>query len=362
MIIAIDQGSSATKILVIDPRSGKIIKRKRIPLKRLTGVEIVASVKSALSFAGDKNAVIGIASQRSTLCFFSKEGVPKKMLIPWWEHRKSPGTDPGFFRASTGLPLLPNWWAGKLSEHLPIDSSTRVGTVDTLLLAALTRGRSYRTDFSNAARTGLLDIHKRRRTRELLELFRIPRDLPLPEISPSLFDFGANVHAMMGDAGASLMGATGGARGILNLTLGTGGFLHYPVEKMAPPEGLYLAPAWQAQGRIRWTLEAAVPGMASVYKEELKKGRKLDAIYDGLAALLARAIERFPEKPRLIVAGGGLSHSDSFLQKISDLSGLPVAQARDTETTAWGAAMLAARSIGVLLKPIGHHPPLMPRS
>lgn len=370
-ILAIDQGSSATKALLLD-EGGRVLQRFRSAISKLTQKSVLGSVDKILREVNP--AVIGIANQRSTLCFLERNE-----LIPWWEQNGVLAADPKIFRAATGLPALPNWWAGKVARFAR--PGERVGTVDTLLI-----GR-YLTDFSNAARTGLLDIYKRRRTRELLEMFGVNN--PLPEICPSLFDYTPKIKAVLGDAGASLMGMTGGARGIMTVTLGTGGFLHMPCAAATiPPDGLYLAPAWQAEGRICWTLEAAIPAMAKALSyvdhnpratprdsklriflapeglgalskkrgiqkfgdwEGASAGERLGAIYTGLASLVAMAVEKFPERPRLIVTGGGLSRIEYLTNKISELTGIPVTRVAESETTAYGAAMLAARAIGVRL-------------
>lgn len=401
MIVAVDQGSSSTKALVIDPKSGKIRRRIRIPLPVMTPRSIITSVIRVLK--NQKASVIGIANQRSTLCIFPVDGsLPGKIakLVPWWE---TSGIDPSCvsshakkrFRIATGLPFLPNWWAGKLAKNIEKrGGSEMAGTVDAMLLTSLTG--VCRTDTSNAARTGLFDIHRLVRTNELLDLFGIPRDFPLPEIVRSDFDFGAGVRAVLGDAGASLLGATGGEPGIMNLTLGTGGFIHLPISKIRPaPEGLYVAPAWHEKRGVRWALEGAVPGMALALREGMRVarlprrvrarssdliaivlpvgmgafgshekgiwlhgdwanasgGEKMGALYRGLAFLVARAVSRFPE-PRAILAGGGLSQSDFMLQAISDLTGHRIRRVQEPETTAWGAAMLAARAINCRLGPV----------
>ncbi len=396
-ILAIDQGSSATKAVVFDAR-GRILGTGRAAVQGKTASAIVESVERAVRRAGGFHGVdaIGIANQRSTLARWDSQGRPMGRLVSWWERtgldpaRVSPRTRTRFRRA-TGLPLLANWWAGKFSR---LGAPPRTGTVDSLLLAWLSRGETFATDLSNAARTGLVDLSTLERSPALLDLFGVPRDAHLPVIRPSRSDWGGGIRAVLGDAGAGLLGATGGETGIASLVLGTGAFLQVPTpRRIRPPEGLYLAPAWSDARRVRWVLEGAVPGCASALVAGLRavglsetatrriapraprtdlrallapnglgaigpadiegvriegdwrgapSEERLGAIYLGLAHLVARVVARLPRQPRGIVASGGLSRSRFLLAAVADLSGVPVSASREAETTARGAAMLAS--------------------
>jgi glycerol kinase len=424
LILAIDQGSSATKTVLVDPSSGRVISTGRASVRSLKARAIIESVRVAVTAAlrsaprRPSEVVIAIANQRSTLCFFDHQGSPRGDVIPWWaltglNPEDCSARERGEFRAATGLPLLPNWWAGKLAHELgnPERHGLRYGTVDTLLLGFLTRGATWATDLSNAARTGLVNLKRRVRGLELIRLFDLD-GLALPVLKPSVAEFGrvtagvlpvgGRIVAVAGDAGMSLAGGTGGARGVMNATLGTGGFLHLPVFASAkPPDGVYLAPAWQA-ARIHWALEASVGPLNKALKsglvaaglekrsarrivptpasegvmailapdgfgalgpagkgvrfiggwKRLSDAEKLGALLEGLALLLARGVARFPERPRCIVAGGGLSRIPFLLQRLADLTGCDVAPLESSETTAWGAVRLAARSLGQDLPPL----------
>ncbi len=415
LILAIDQGSTFTKALVVDPGSGTILASGRAPVEDLRAESLIRSVRAALRNISSKGKfrrrtiVVAIANQRSTLCCFDAAGLPRGKVVPWWDRSGLSTADVTSstarrFQELTGLPLLPNWWGGKLGKTARRDApGLRYGTVDTLLLAWLTGGASFMTDISNAARTGLVDVRRGRRSPALAKILGVPPAIPLAEVRSSLDDFGAldpsriglagRIHAVLGDAGASLMGATGGRAGVLCLTLGTGAFLHMPLPgPTTPPDGLYLAPAWKARRRVQWTFEAAIPAMSAALAEGLAAAglrpgmemriaprsprkrldafllpsgggalgpdwsgirlegawrtaspeEKLGALYEGLALLVARGIRHFPSRPGLIAAGGGLSRSPFLLQAIADLSGVPVAPLREAETTAWGVARLAA--------------------
>ncbi|MEK8022277.1 MAG: FGGY family carbohydrate kinase [Candidatus Hydrogenedentota bacterium] len=432
MIIAIDQGSSATKVIVVGG-DGSILGASTQPVTSRAAEAVTSSVLKATRGAvkglriSPRQTIIGISAQRSTIARFDGSGNPCGEVIPWWDRsglqqEDVAARDAERFTRATGLPLIPNWFAGKLAKLLPLEPGLRAGTVDTLLMAWMTGGRIYRTDFSNACRTGLVDLHLRKRTDTLRKLFRIPEELKLAEIAASDAYFGAvtrpgfpvhgRIGAVMGDAGASLMGATGGRAGIMHMTLGTGGFLQYPVAASTHPRGgLYLAPAWKSGRIIRWTLEASIPAMASALNAGLKAvglpsdaarrmtprstGRlhallapngmgaigpthvtglhfvgpwkrapdeeKLGALLEGLAFLMARAILIFPERPRRITAGGGLSRLPFLLQSIADFTGIPVTPLAEPETSAWGTAMLASNKTAHQLNHIPWLKPISPR-
>lgn len=352
-VLAIDQGSSSTKALVYDCLEGTLKVRggARVSLKGDRARDIITSVRAAaceaMRRAGARGAVsaVGIANQRSTLCWFRRDGTPVGRVVPWWSEaglraEEVSDAERKRFRAKTGLVLLPNWWGGKLARTRRPRGAARVGTVDALVLAYLTAGRSYRTDLSNAARTGLVDIGTGTRDPWLLRFFGVPEDLQLPEVAPSASLHGrveagrlpgaegAPILALVGDAGAALYSATGGRFGIGVLTLGTGGFLQVPAHRTTrPPEGVYLAPAWKAGGRTRFAFEVSAG--------RLPKDRTT------AAERIVEAARRLPLLPGRIVAGGGRAADGVLLEKIARRLGVSVEPADDLETTARGAAALA---------------------
>lgn len=108
------------------------------------------------------------------------------------------------------------------------------GTVDTWLIWNLTKGAVHVTDYTNAARTMLFDIHRCCWEEEILELFRIPKEM-LPEVRPSSGFFGETqeqifggkipVMGVAGDQQAALFGQCCFEKGDVKNTYGTGCFL-----------------------------------------------------------------------------------------------------------------------------------------
>src|SRR5690606_22712075 len=144
------------------------------------------------------------------------------------------------------------------------------GTIDSWLVYRLTGGRVHVTDYTNAARTMLFNIHTLSWDDELLELFgRIPRAI-LPDVKPSSFIYGETrpellggsipIGGIAGDQQAALFGQTCFEAGMAKNTYGTGSFLlmntgHKPVMSR---HGLLTTVAWGVDGRVSYALEGSV--------------------------------------------------------------------------------------------------------
>lgn len=143
------------------------------------------------------------------------------------------------------------------------------GTVDTWLIWNLTKGAVHVTDYTNAARTMLFDIHRCCWEEEILELFRIPKEM-LPEVLPSsgLFGetqeqiFGGKIPVMgvAGDQQAALFGQCCFEKGDVKNTYGTGCFLlmHTGKEPIISRHGLLTTIAASTAGEVEYALEGSV--------------------------------------------------------------------------------------------------------
>jgi glycerol kinase len=308
LVLAIDQGTSATKCILIDA-AGSIVARASAPLgethPRPGWVEqdadaIWQSVLSAAQacLAGvDPAAIagIGLSTQReSVVAWDRRSGRPLAPLISWQDQRtaslcdglRSPHVE-HMVREKSGLPLDPMFSAAKMAWLLDSFDLQRTrarsgavcfGTVDSWLLSRLTG--AHLIEAGNASRTQLLDTARVAWDDELLGLFDIPR-AALPEIVPSFGPFpavldsvplpaGARVLGVLADSHAALF-AHGVAAGSLKVTYGTGSSVMglLPAPKTVGP-GLCLTVAWQtrdvafaAEGNIRST-GAALRWLADV--------------------------------------------------------------------------------------------------
>lgn len=263
-VLAIDQGTTNTKALLID-QTGSILARASAPLTtsyphpgwaEQSATAIWASVQQVIAAitaeTGPPDAV-AIANQRETLVLWDSASHQPICPAPIWQCRRTAddcaaliaqGHDPQVIEA-TGLGINPLFPASKLAwvlRNVPeagtlhAQGRLRAGTVDAWLLWNLTGGTSFATDHSNASRTQLFDTRSLTFSPDLGAIFGAPTDcLPTPLASDSLFGTtapgttalppGIPVHAMMGDSHAALYGHGIRAPGAVKATYGTGSSL-----------------------------------------------------------------------------------------------------------------------------------------
>jgi glycerol kinase len=180
----------------------------------------------------------------------------------------------------------PHTWAGVLSGRVA------VGTVDSYLIARMTRGLHHVTDPSNASRTLLFDLGTGRWSPELCELFHVPEQA-LPEVVPSYGVVGRTdpsvfagldlpIAGIAGDQQAALFGQTCYQPGSSKCTYGTGSFVLVNTGPRAVPStgGLLTTVAWgHPDGRLEYALEGAV----------FVTGAAVQWLRDGLGVLAASA-------------------------------------------------------------------------
>jgi glycerol kinase len=268
-ILAIDQGTSATKAVLVDP-SGAIVARGSAPVALSTprpgwveqdAAEIWAGVQAAVAqcVAGHAVAAVGLSTQRESLLLWDRRsGEPLGPMLSWQDQRTdcTPLREHAEeIRALSGLPLDPMFSATKARWLLDTYGRDGVclGTVDSYLLSRL--GGDHVIEAGNAARTQLLDVHTLDWSPALLELFGIPRDV-LPRVVPSTGPFpavrdlaplpdGTPVRAVMGDSHAALFAHAGWRPGQVKATFGTGSSIMSLGDPNAwTPGGLCLTVAW----------------------------------------------------------------------------------------------------------------------
>ena len=229
---------------------------------------------------------IGITNQRETVVLWDREtlGSPRRAIV--WQDRRtasfctSMASHEARVAELTGLRLDPYFSATKLAwirEHEPhtwahVESGRyAVGTVDSYLVARMTRGLHHLTDVSNASRTLLFDLAAGDWSEELCELFGVPRDA-LPELVPnwgelavtdarSFLDLSLPVAGIAGDQQAALFGQTCFSPGEVKCTYGTGSFIltntGSSVERSEA--GLLSTAAWRSpSGEMTYALEGSI--------------------------------------------------------------------------------------------------------
>ncbi|MFH9298985.1 glycerol kinase [Streptomyces sp. NPDC017520] len=259
-VLAIDQGTSSTKALLLNT-AGDVVSRAEAPMRQFfpgpglveqDALELLSSVRTAVAACmkdTDPHAVAGVAlstQRESAVLWEQATGKPVAPLVSWQDRRGAEraarlsrsGMGPEI-RRRTGLPLDPMFSALKMADLLDRHDPTRahsragtlrLGTVDAYLLHVLT-GESV-TEIGNASRTQLLNLATGDWDEELLDLFDIPR-ASLSRIVPSAASFGAvrglhpltdgtPVLAVMGDSHAALFAHAGWRPGTVKVTYGTG--------------------------------------------------------------------------------------------------------------------------------------------
>lgn len=232
LVLGVDQGTGSTKAIVLDT-SGQEFEQFSAPVpapvqqgRRVTqqAEALVGSVQSILQEAfawatssGRRFRAIGLACQRSgVLAWTSETGIPVSPLLTWADTDtikliEKLGTTALKVSNLTGLPTIPNFAAGKLSE-LQAEFQRlgdRIATLDTYIAFILNGRQRFVTDDSMAARTMLYDLRNGKWSEELCKLFSV--DIrKLPEIRSSIDDFGliegVPLKVMMGDQQAALLG------------------------------------------------------------------------------------------------------------------------------------------------------------
>jgi glycerol kinase len=241
----------------------------------------VRAALEALGPDGDRPTALGITNQRETVVLWDREtlGSPRRAIV-WQDRRtaglcdqlRADGREPRI-ASLTGLRLDPYFSATKLAWIAAQVESGRVavGTVDSYLVARLTRGLHHVTDASNASRTLLYDIHAGAWSPELCAIFHVPMDA-LPEVVPSYGVIGRTdpsvalgldlpIAGIAGDQQAALFGQACFEPGTSKCTYGTGAFVLVNTgdRPVASSTGLLTTVAWQhPDGRLTYALEGAV--------------------------------------------------------------------------------------------------------
>ncbi len=302
-ILALDQGTTSSRAIVFD-KKGNIIGMSQEEFaqiyphpgwvehepKEILSSEI-ASVFSAVIRAGitikDIEA-IGITNQRETTILWDKKtGLPVYNAIVWQCRRtdeycknlsKNKEID-NMIYDKTGLRIDAYFCATKIKWILDNVKEARelldkhelcFGTVDTYLLWHLTGGKVFATDYTNASRTLLFNIHELKWDDDLLKLFDIPREI-LPEVYPSGHLYGYTdddiigakipITGIVGDQQGALFGQLCVNKGDIKNTFGTGCFMLMNTgnEALRSKHGLITTLAASVEGeKPNYALEGSV--------------------------------------------------------------------------------------------------------
>lgn len=300
-VMALDQGTTSSRCILFDrqgnmvsmaqkeftqiyPRTGWVEHDAMEIWSSQYGVAAEAMAKIGAD-AGDIDA-IGITNQRETTIVWDRNtGVPVYNAICWQCHRtadridelKAQGYDK-LIKSKTGLVPDAYFSATKIGWILDNVEGARkkaeagellFGTVDTWLIWKLSKGRIFVTDYTNASRTMLFNIHTRSWDDELLELFGVPRSM-LAQVRPSSCIYGTTDEGLLGgeiklagaagDQQAALFGQCCYGEGDVKNTYGTGCFLLMNTGKRAfeSENGLITTIAADTDEEPSYALEGSV--------------------------------------------------------------------------------------------------------
>ncbi|WP_313199777.1 FGGY family carbohydrate kinase [Rhizobium sp.] len=311
-IIAVDQGTTNTKAILVDA-AGEVVAKASAPLTssyprpgwaEQSAEDIWATVQAVIADivgkAGDKIAGLAIANQRETLVVWNAEtGKPIAPAILWQCRRTAKacealiaeGRDPMVVEA-TGLSINALFPASKLAwvmenvaeaKALAAQGLLRAGTVDSWLLYKLTGGKEFATDHSNASRTQLFNTGTLKWDEGLCDLFKVSV-AALPDVRPSDSRFGevaegatalsagVPILAMMGDSHAALYGHRVREPGLVKATYGTGSSLMTLTPgRVLSKNGLSSTIAWSDRNGVAYALEGniTVSAQAAAFAAEM---------------------------------------------------------------------------------------------
>ncbi|WP_106766174.1 glycerol kinase GlpK [Paenibacillus faecalis] len=301
-ILALDQGTTSSRAILFNQEGNMVYSaQKEFPqyFPKPGWVEqnaneiwgsILAVIATCLSEAGVKTeqiAGIGITNQRETAVVWDrKTGVPVYHAIVWQSRQTADiceqliadGHDQKV-RDKTGLLVDPYFSGTKIKWILDHVEGARdrakrgellFGTIDTWLIWKLSGGQAHVTDYSNASRTMLYNIHELKWDDELLDILDIPKAM-LPEVRPSsevyaqtaayhFFGREVPIAGAAGDQQAALFGQTCFKEGMVKTTYGTGSFMLMNTgdKPVTSEHGLITTIAWGLDGKVQYALEGSV--------------------------------------------------------------------------------------------------------
>jgi glycerol kinase len=299
LVLAIDQGTTNTKGLLID-QDGSLVARASRPLSirfpqpgwveqdaSALWSSVVEAMDECLAQTGEiELAAVGVTNQReSVVAWDRRTGAPVAPCVVWQCRRsaafcdelRSRGLEPLLYQR-TGLAIDPLFSASKLRwllDNVP-DGQSRaeagdlcLGTVDSWVLWNLTGGRVHACDATNASRTQLLNLRGLDWDDELLGIFGVPRQA-LPRVRRSSEMFGESaafgrlpaevpIASLIGDSHAALFGHAAFRPGSVKATYGTGSSLMTLTESpVFSSRGLSTTIAWWRDQTAAYALEGNI--------------------------------------------------------------------------------------------------------
>lgn len=300
-IISVDQSTSATKAVLFNEHC-QLVNRVNLAHKQYypqpgwvehDAEEIYQNtadvIRKVVELSKNENVSysLAITNQRETVVVWNKfTGKPVYHAIVWQCQRgasicnrlKEEGYTP-LFQEKTGLLIDPYFAASGAKWILDNVEGAResaekgellMGTIDSWLIWKLTEGKVHATDYTNASRTLLFNIHTLDWDDELLELFTIPRNMmarPLPcdavygeTTVEGIFESPVTIAGVLGDSHGALTGQMCFESGMGKATYGTGSSVMVNIGETAvkAPEGLVTSVGFAAGGKVFYAFEGNI--------------------------------------------------------------------------------------------------------
>lgn len=304
LVLAIDQGTTSSRAIIFNENS-EIVASSQMEVSLIcpksgwieqdatliweTVFETIKEVLRSPHVETSAIKAIGITNQRETTIIWNKEtGLPIYNAIVW-QSRQSQDIcenliDQGFsstIKAKTGLLINPYFSGTKIkwildnvkgARKLAEEGKLLFGTVDSYLVWRLTEGKLHITDYTNASRTMLYNIHDLCWDKELLDILDINESM-LPTvvnssenygIATKLYDIDASlkipIASIVGDQQASLFGQCCFELGDVKNTYGTGCFMLMNTKEkiVESANGLLATIAWGINNKVEYALEGSV--------------------------------------------------------------------------------------------------------
>ncbi|WP_068673031.1 glycerol kinase GlpK [Oceanobacillus sp. Castelsardo] len=301
-ILSLDQGTTSSRAILFN-HNGEIVQTAKREFEQFfphpgwvehdaneIWTSILACISDVLRKAdveASKIAGIGITNQRETAVVWDKKtGKPIYHAIVWQSRQTEDIckelADQGYhdiIREKTGLLIDPYFSGTKVKWILDHVDGARekaknnellFGTIDTWLVYKLSGGKAHVTDYSNASRTLMYNIHELKWDEELLDILSVPESM-LPEVRPSseiyaktvdyhFFGHEVPIAGIAGDQHAALFGQACFEKGMTKNTYGTGCFMLMNTGEKAvgSKKGLLTTIAWGLDGKVEYALEGSI--------------------------------------------------------------------------------------------------------
>tara|TARA_B110000003_G_scaffold104040_1_gene106227 strand:+ start:292 stop:1764 length:1473 start_codon:yes stop_codon:yes gene_type:complete len=296
-----DQGTTSSRAIIFD-KKGRIVSVAQKEFKQIfpkpgwvehnpdeifsTQVDVTKKAITKINIKYKNISAIGITNQRETVLVWDKNtGKPIYNAIVWQDKRTSNYCNKlkklgksDLIKEKTGLVIDSYFSATKVKWILDnVDGARKkaengkliLGTIDTWLIWNLTNGEHHITDPSNASRTLLFNINEMNWDDELLELFKIPKQmLPKVKQSSEIFGYTSSIFSstkvpiagIAGDQQAALFGQMCTNKGMVKNTYGTGCFMlmNIGLKPIISKNNLLTTIAWKINGKTEYALEGSI--------------------------------------------------------------------------------------------------------